>query len=270
MANALLTRAQFRDSVRRKLGIVPPIDVSNIYPPGAQPTNSPYPTNQQITDAFQDAISDINRKCEFHVTGIPVGVNAVDSSTIGPFGLYLGDLTPNSTGTTNAFAPNARVVDVQRALWTPTGSTIPVLLEPMYRDNMDRSGESQYYRIPPSQPRQWYVEGYVLYITPAQSEAGTLTLTCTTGIAGMTCDTDTLDQVPFDYQNVFEYQAIVNLSITQTMDVEAQARAALYGPKAADGMASFKAWVFGGSGAPQPRLPFRSYRGGYGRFRVVR
>lgn len=268
MANRLLTRAEFRDSVRRDLGIVPPIDVSNANPPGAQPTNAPYPTNRQIDDCFQEAISDVNRDCDFHMTDIPVSVNAVTAN--GPFGLYLGDLTPNSTGLTNAFAPNAKIIDVQRLTWTPEGNTQSTLITPVYRDNLDRSGNTDYFTVPPSMPRAWYIQGYVLYVTPAQNQAGTYLITCALGVAGFTCDTDTLDQIPFDYQDVFKYQAIVNLSMTQTMDVEAQARAQMYGPKAAAGLKKFKEWIMGGTGAPQPVMLFKSYRTGYGTRRTTR
>lgn len=265
----LYTRAEFRDSIRRKMGIVPPIDVSMSNPAGAQPTNFPDPTNQQINDALTDAISDINRECGFHVTGFLVPVAAQAGTIVGPFGIYLGDLQPN-TSTTPILSPNARVLDVLRVLWVPDSSVIPVLIQPVYRDSIDRSGVSQYYSAYPSQPQQWYVEGYVLYITPAQSETGKYYLTCGTGIADFGCDDGVIDQIPYDYQNIFEYAAIVNIAIGKPMDVEAQSLVQMYAPKASAGINRFKEWKLGGTGAPQPTMAFQSYRNSYGNRRVVR
>lgn len=270
MPNKLLTRAEFRDVIRRKLAIVPPVDIDPSALPGQQPTNAPYPTNQQINDALGDFVSDVNRATGFHVTELSFPVNPLSSSTYGPGKYYLGDFTPNAAGSTTLLDPKGLVNDVQRALWIPSSSGVPILLYPVERDNLDRSNNTNYYATPPSLPNQWWIEGYVLNITPAPSESGVINLICGTGVFGFACDSSVLDQVPIDYQVIFEDGAIYRLSITQTMDVEAQTRAQAFGPLAQQGIAQFKRWKLGGTGAPVPQVLFKSYRTGYGTRRVVR
>lgn len=272
MGFKLFTRAEFRDEVRRSMNIVPPIDVSLSNPAGAQPFNYPNPTNQQINQAFQQAISQTNREAGFHVTEYTLPVAAIDATTEGPFGIYLGDLTPNTTGSTVAFPPKGIINDVQRLLWLPAAAgSVPVLVLPKFRDNLDRSGNSSYYRtFPAAIPQFWYIEGYTLYVTPSQSTTGSYILTVGTGLANFACDDDTLDQVPIDYQDIFTFGAVYLISIAQTNDVEADDRASKYGPLFIQGIKRFKEFKLGGTGAPVPNLEFTSYRGGYGTRRTVR
>jgi hypothetical protein len=258
----LMTRPEFRDAIRRDLQIVPPIDTG--VPgtvPGQQPTNAPNPTNAQINQCIQQAISDINRFSGFHVNQITTTVPAVDSSTLGPYGTSMLSLGTMS-GSVN---------DIRRVLWTPSDPTgVPQLLFPVNRNALDRGEVSTYYNVAPGMPQMWYIEGYALYITPAPSMAGTLTLTAGTGVLGLQGETDTLDQCPADLQYVVEYQAVVRLSKLSTMDIEAKERAQMFGEDAAIGMRQFAAWIEGQSGVVQPTLGFQSYRGGYGTRRVVR
>lgn len=266
----LYTRAEFRDSIRRKLGIVPPIDISMSNPAGAQPTNSPYPTNMQINDALTDAIRDINRTCGFHVQTFIVPVDGVTSPIYGEFGMQLSTFQPN-TGSQSDYSPPGFLNDVLRVLWYSDNASPPQIVQPGYRDDFDRSGTFNYWAmLPQAQPLRWYIEGYRIFIMPAQNESGKYHFTCGTGIADFDCDDGVIPQIPIDYQNIFEYAAIVNLSMTQTMDVEAQTRAQMFAPKAADGIQRFKEWKLGGTGAPEPTMAFRSYRGGYGLRRTVR
>lgn len=273
MANVLLTRAAFRDEVRRCLGIIPPIDVPGSgAAPGDQPSNSPKPTNQEINQALQNAVSDCNRDTEFHQDRFDVPVTAQSSDLLGPFFIELSTLNPNRVGV--LVQPVARIITVQRVTWHPgelsETLTNQTLLTPVFRDSLDRSGTSDYYTIPASTPRYWFVDGYGLLITPAQNIAGVFQLTCATGIRGLQCDTDTLDGVPIDYQNIFLYGAIMHVSIAETQDVEWKDRAGAYGGMFRQGVQQFKRWVYGGTGAPQPTMAFASYRGGYGTRRVVR
>lgn len=273
MANALLTRAEFRDEVRRCLGIVPPIDdPASGAQAGEQPTNAPKPTNQEINQALQNAVSDCNRGAEFHQDRFDIPVPAQVSGTLGPFQINLATLDPNTFGV--LVSPIARIVSVQRVLWhsgtqaNPTSQ--PVLLAPVYRDNLDRGGNTDYFNVPASLPQQWYVDGYSLLITPAQNVVGVYQLTCATGIRGLMCDQDVLDQVPIDYQNIFLYGAVFHVCIAETQDVEWKDRAAVYGARFERGIIQFKGWVYGGTGAPSPVLVFKSYRTGYGTRRTVR
>jgi hypothetical protein len=264
----LKTRQEFRDSIRRKLGIIPPIDVIGMTAlPGDQPTNYPYPTNMQINDALLGAVSDINRECQFHVQQYTVPVAAFPSGTRGPFQLDLSNLMPNTVGT--LVTPTGHINDVLRALWVPTGG-VQQLLTPANRNALDRGLVSDYYADTSAVPQMWYVEQYSIYLLPAPSEAGTLILTVGTGIVGLDCEDSVIDQVPIDFQDIFEYQAIVRLAKTRTMDVEAQDRAQMFGQDAALGMIQFKRWREGASGTPQPTLSFASYRTGYGTRRNIR
>jgi hypothetical protein len=242
------------------LQIVPPVDYGTGAAMGAQPTNAPVPTNAQINDALQDAISDINRAAGFHVLQFTVPVNPITAGTVGPFALYLGDLTPNSYGTT-LVAPTALINDVRRLLWTPTGGH-PIILTPANRNALDRV-PTDYFSNYAATPNSWYVEGYTLFVTPGQATTGTYIITCGTGVLGLQCETDVIDELPIDYQEIIEYQAIVRLSKLSTMDAEAAERAQNFLPDAQEGIRQIKAWVEGLSGVPQPSLGFQTYRNGY-------
>jgi hypothetical protein len=266
--STLFTRPQFRDRIRRKLQIVPPSD-SGTGNPGDQPLNQPYPTNSQINDALQDAIADVNRECGFHVLQFTVPVAATQSGSFGPFALYLGDLTPHTTVAT-VVAPTALINDVRRVLWNDLLGDPPILLTPDNRNALDRGETNNYFSNVPGTPETWYVEGYTVFITPAHSISGAYTLTCNTGVIGLQCETDVLDQCPIDFQVIFEYQAIVRLMKASTLDAEAAERAQNFLPDAQQGIIRFKSWVEGLSGTPQPQLAFKSYRRGYGTMRTRR
>lgn len=267
----LYTRSEFRDRIRRRLQIVPPIDIPLLGAlPGQQPTNYPRPTNAEINDCFNDAVSDINQECGFHVSQFDVPVEAADSSTYGPYGIDLSDLTP-TTSTTALVSPTGRIVNVLRVLWTPDSGGVPQLLVGANRNYLDRGQVSNYYANLPSSPQNWYVEQYTLWILPAQSETGTYTITSGDGIVGLGTDGATLDQVPIDFQTVFEDQCIVRLSMADALDVEAAQRARFYAPSAMAGMRRFKAWKEGGTGVVNTGLAFTgNYRSGYGTRRTVR
>lgn len=265
----LFTRAEFRDRLRRKAGLIPPIDVPGLFgQPGQQPTNAPRPTNNQLNDGFADAIADINRACGFHISEISIPVTAGLSTAYGPFTISLGDGAP-STGSTNAVSPTGRINNVQRVLWVSDTDSVPRLLTPVIRDNLDRNWNSDYYAELPSTPENWYIQGDFLKIIPAQSETGTYVLTCGTGVTGLLTDTDVLDQVPIDWQGMFEDRAMYRVAITMTGDVEWQERAQSFGALSERGMMEFKARRQGDA-ASQPIVNFRSYRTTYGTRRLVR
>lgn len=258
---SLLTRAEMRDEIRRMIGILPPIDlVPSIGAlPGAQPSNYPVPTNQQINSCLTNAISNINRECQYHVNVYNVPVAAGGTSTYGPYAISMEDFTPN-TSATAIFTPSGLVNNILRVLWTPQGGQPNNLIQPISRDNLDRSGVSNYQNLLPSQPTWWYVEGYTVYITPAQDAAGTYTFTCGTGLVGLQTDADVLDQCPDQYQNTFYYETIKLIGMANPQDVELQSLVQTYGQMAEAGKRDWKAWRHNNSGAQQASLLLNSYR----------
>lgn len=250
------------------MGIVPPIDVIGMgASPGDQPTNTPSPTNMQINDALQDAISDINRECQFHVLQFTIPVAAFPSTLFGPFTLDLSTLQPNTAAFT--VNPVALINDVLRVLWLPTTGPA-VLVTPSDRNALDRGRVSDYFAQSPGVPERWYVEQYRLYLTPSPSIDGSIVLTCGTGIVGLQCEDDVLDEVPIDFQNIFEDRAIVRIAMSNPQDVEGASLMQAYGPSSEAGMRQFKTWKEGHSGVPQAVLAFSSYRRGYGTRRTRR
>lgn len=263
----LFTRSQFRDQIRRKLQIVPPVD-EGVGPEGAQPDNAPNPTNAQINDAFTQAIADINITCGWHQLDISVPVAAQTATSIGPFCLELAGLTPNTTGAAIGDVL-AYVNDIRRVLWTGASMTVPILLSPTNRDSLDRNDMSTYYAITPGQPQSWYCEGYRLYLTPAQFEAGTLDLLCGEGVPDFRHDSSTLDHIPADWQGMFVDRTIFRLALMFTQDIEWQDRAAAYGPLSQTEMQQFKGWR-GGDAASQPVVGLVTYRNTYANRRTIR
>jgi hypothetical protein len=252
----LLTRAQFRDAIRRDLQIIPPWDTGTGLQ-GDVPATQPNPSNPTINQAIQNAIDDINNATGFHVSSVAYPVAAQTASV--PYSVSIAQLTPLQV---------ASVADIKQLIWDD-GTNTPFELTPTDYNALDRV-RNTYYNMPPSTPIGFYVEGYSLYVWPAPLLAGTLRMLCGTGITGFATDGDTIDQLYSGFQNVVQYQTNVRLSKLQTMDAEAQERAANFLPDALLGIEQIKAWKRNQGGQVQPSLQFngRSIRGSYGTRRV--
>jgi len=261
--SALFTRPQLRDRLRRKLQILVPADtVPPSGMPGDAPTWDPLPTNQQLNDCITDALAVINTYCEPHVTQTQVTV--VGQTQNGPLGVYLGTgASLNNPGVQFTPNPIGWVIDVKSASWVDS-TGLSTLLSPVDRDYLDRGGQpSNYQNMPPAIPTYYYVEGYVLYLIPAPASAGTVKMVCGTGFVGLQDDTNPLDQIPDDYQPVFEYEALTILEATQGINAEAQAWLAYFAPTSERLKEELKAWRKGATGPTETGFALRSYRTSY-------
>lgn len=252
----LLNRAQMRDAIRRKLNITPPIDAGTGNA-GDQPVNRGNPSNQQMNDAIQESVHSLNRRCNFHVNNnINVPVPAINSSVLGPYEINLQAAAVQS----NPNLDLATINDVRRAEYIDSSATYYRLEPTDYRElGLQRT---DYKATPPGTPRQYWLEGYKLYVYPAQSVSGVVNLICGTGLLAFRLDTDTLTQIPLDYQDVIQYMAIDILMSGQTMDKEAKERRAIFSQLAENGILDIYRWKNGNNGEYQPSFKVATYRSG--------
>jgi hypothetical protein len=204
-----LNLAQGRDAIRRMLGITPPADM-NAGPPGAVPSDWPEPTNLVLNQCVGFAIQEINRQSEHHnTTSLCVPVAA--QTAYGPFSVPLSTIVGTVGNIVN---------DIQRVSWH--GGKDSILLVASSFTDLDRVN-NQYDNAAPSTPQYYFVKEYSLCLTPAPDHAGTLHIYAGTGILAPLTDSDYIDQLPFDYQEIVWLGAAVKWLQTQcgAMDVAA-------------------------------------------------
>lgn len=255
-SSQVLNRAQLRDAIRRKLNITPPIDLAqgNI---GDQPANRGNPSNFQMNDAIQEAVYDLNRRCNFHVNNnINISVPAISPSVLGPYEINLNVAAVQS----NPVLGIASINDVRRAEFIQSGGAY-YRLEPTDYREVDLA-RTDYKTTPPGTPRQYWIEGYKLYVYPSQAVSGVINLICGTGLLAYQTDEDVLSQIPLDYQDVIQYLAIQILMSGQTMDKEAKERMAVFAQLAEQGVMDVNRWKNGNNGEYQPSMKVATYRVG--------
>lgn len=270
MATTLYTKAQFRDQVRRILLQVPPVDAGGL--PGQQPSAFPWPSNQQINDSIDQSISWINTRTGWNTayTDLVVTQSEVGQSTqIGPLALSLQQATlldPN-------WSALGLINQVKHAYWTPTDGTTPYRLLPGSMEEWNTSARRYDWRGTIAGYPKWYwVEGNNLNILPWPTITGTVELLAGMGLGGFANDSDTMSELPNDYQNVVLYQTVYLVCAANAQDSEAQSRAQTYYGMATAGISDLKAWQQGKDMDDfQPTLALGSnYRRAYGTMRVRR
>lgn len=187
-----ITRPDFRDAIRRKIGIVPPID-QGLGPAGAQPLGQPYPDNAILNQVIADALRTVSRRTNFHLSvGLTTAVTAQTAN--GPLVIPMMGLQGCPT--------SATINTIRRVTFTDSsGNTYR--LTPSGQFELDRE-RVLFDTIPPGIPRRFWIEGYAIYVSPAPNIDGTLTLDAGTGISQFCSDSAVIDELPTDYQQVIE------------------------------------------------------------------
>lgn len=202
-----LTRPLLRDSVRRRLGIQPPIDAGTGIN-GQEPADVKWPSNQVINQAIADTLREISNKLGDNIsTGVTISVPATTNDGM----QYISLRGVDGCSTQNA------VDFVKRAVWTSGAAGTPQYrLYPTSVYELDRMQVTMDI-MPPADPTQYVVEGYEIGLWPGALYGGTLTLYVGTGFFGFTDDTSPLTNLPQDWQNVLEDGAAAKAALMSPM-----------------------------------------------------
>lgn len=192
-----MTRANLRDMVRSAcLSIQPPVFNGGLIA-GAQPTGELYPSNEALNLFIFNAIRRINTETKLE-TQVNISLNVPISVTNGPQFFSLTGVQANCIST--------NAINTIRRL-TYTDSTQPGVtyrLDPtdfQYEDRMRNLFDQQ----PPAQPFSYFLTGYQLALLPSSQNGGVLGMYAGTAIPQFQSDSDTITQLPQDYQDALVY-----------------------------------------------------------------
>lgn len=217
----IMTRAEFRDAIRRDMGL--PVASDKGGKVGDPAGTHPRPANGLIDQKLSDAVERFNLAASFAVAqNVAVAIPA--QTTNGPYAIPLWTLGAS------AGMPQGATIDVRRVSWDDGGGNklrlTPASAEAMGRAR--REGDN----TPPGSPTSFWIEGNILYLASAPSAAGTLYLKVGTGVVDFDDDGDVLESFPGALQVGIEYLAVVLIALSQPSDPEMQVLAAAYQPQA--------------------------------------
>lgn len=253
--SAPLNRAQMRDAIRRKLQITPPNDLPptdpNYGPVGAEPAYSPDPSNIALNMFIDEAVDELVAFTGFHTTqNLQVATTATSNN--GPQAINLAtiqDSTLNYVGAINEI----------RRIYFDDGVSAQYRLTATAWEDLDRF-RRQWQSVQPAYPRQYWIDGYQLWLLPACQQAGTLHIIAGTGLTAYRTDQDTIEQLPGTYQVTIQYCAIRLYAMSKPQDAEAQATLATFGPLAEKWLMKTAAWYGDQTPQHQPSLHVSTYR----------
>jgi len=237
------TRAEYRDWLRRELGIVPPRDQWLMWqdlgqtpdgpmpPAGAQPTDNLQILNSTLNQCIQSACNRVTIECRvpdaLRWTDIPVP----GQTATGPYTFRLSTLP--------GFAERS-AVRLRRSYWQPpNGQFQPVT--PTDLSQLDTQGVD-YLNNGPGAPTQIAIEGDLVYLLPGPDQDGTLRLTVGSGALAPQTDLEGFDGVPSSYDEQVLYIALTEVAMIPTVDAEMRARAQSFAPLAERGLLNLTNW----------------------------
>lgn len=247
------TRANMRDAIRRKLGLTPPIDqLPGIAAAGEEPAGESYPSNSVLNQAIADAIRYINRETGFH-TSVALTVNVPVTASNGVQFLPMQGI---------GAGPYQNLINtVQRAIFYSNTGTVAYRLLPVTFNALDRDMVQYDNYVSTPIPQQFFIEGYQIGILPGASMGGTLQLYAGTGLLGFCSDTDTLDEIPIDYQAVIEDVAVALVSMYSPTDDGAKDHTQMFTQLGiVQGIKQIKRWQVMINSQQQPRFTATSHR----------
>lgn len=256
----LLNRAQARDWCRRSVNIVPPNDYPpddiRYGPPGAQPAGNPTPTNQQLNDGFDQAISLVNAYVGYTTQVIPIPLPAstaqgyvpISMSLLGVNGApqYLSNLQVGQIGV-------QQLNDIRRVgfIQSPGGQ-----YQKIYPFDIARSDRDLviYDNNQPGIPQYYYTDQYNLYITPPNGIAGTLQITVGRGSMSFTHDAGYIEQLPVDYHQFIFQMTTLLAAMKQPGNVEMNTVVQMLGPSAQNVLTRIADWFEANNRYAQPTM----------------
>lgn len=239
----MTNRADYRDWLRREMGIVPPRDQWLLFqemgqtpdwpmpPAGAQPTDNLQILNSTLNQCIQSACNRVTIEARvpdaLHFSDIEVPAQTVT----GPFTFQLSTLPG---------FPERSAVRLRRSYWRPSGGQF----SPVYPANLSQLDMQQvdFLNNGPGSPTQIAIEGDLIYLLPGPEQAGTLRLTVGSGALAPQTDMEGFDGPPSSYDEQLLYVALVEVANIPTIDAEMRARAQAFTPLAERGIFNLTAW----------------------------
>lgn len=247
----VMTLAQYRDAIRIDMGL--PVASERGGKVGDPAPTHPRPTNKVINQKLNDAVEKFNLEGGFTVANnVAVSISAQTAN--GPYSFSLWTLGADAAmrqGTT---------YEVRRVRWDD-GSGNRLRVEPASIEAMDRA-RREVDNTPPAIPTCFWIEGNLLYISPAPASAGTLYVKVGTGVVDFDDDGDILESFPASVQPGIEYLAVELIALSQPSDPEMQVIAASYHPQAEYYLNLARAMRQEQSTMQQARASVGSYRRG--------
>ncbi len=238
----------YRDWMRTRLGI--PTTLSLGLPGAKAGEESPIvsePNNWTLDNFITNACSIANQ--HFGITGSSsiqsFPLDAADASQQGPLSINLGSL------------PGIRrrgIVSIRRAWWND-GIDPPTRLDPVILSMLDNRRDP-YMADTPSTPRRFAIEGYTLFLDPANYSAGAFQYMATTGTLAPQNEVDCFEGIPEIYDPCLLYIALVEYGKSLPRDAEMAARAGAFTSDAAAGLERLGAWFATNNEEAQPAVFF--------------
>jgi hypothetical protein len=227
------------------------------------------PSNDQLNDAYDSAISMVNSYVGYNTAIIPIPLPA--SSQIGYLPISLSLL--NSAGQPQYLTQNQvaqygvqQITDVRRCEWYDSSGNFIQQVYPFDIAQTDRNLVILDNNTPGT-PTWFYVDQYNLNLTPAPGAAGTLQVTVGKGSLSFSTDSGYIEQLPADYHHVI--RAIANKLVTMKApgNVEWNTLFQMLGPETQTGLESIAEWFATVNRAAQPQVGLVDMRRDWGTYR---
>lgn len=243
-----------RDWLRRQLGLIPSIDLrladARV---GDGIPSQPYPSNELLNQAIENACHRINRETGLADLGGNISVDIPAQTQSGPYILSLNELTNR--------LPEQSITEVRRAWWK-SGDNLRGLQPKNPQELMREMPHFQQYG--PSHPLYYGVEGYRLYLFPAPVSMGVLVIACGSALFAPQTDMDNFDFIPLDLYPAVLYNALVDLGKIMVDDIEMRDRASAFAKDAEEGLDAILRWLARVNQRSQARVYFKgNYRCGW-------
>jgi hypothetical protein len=237
-----------------------------------QPPGNPTPTNEQIHDGFDQAISLVNAYVGYTTGIIAFPLPASTAQGFTPISMSLLNanglsqyLTPQQTAQIGIQQLN----DIRRVGWiqSPGGQ-----YQQLYPYDVARTDRDQVIldNNQPGTPQWYYTDQYNLYITPPNGVAGTLQVTAGRGSLSFSNDAGYIEQLPVDYHQFIFQLAVLLVGMKQPGNVEMNTLVGMLGQSAQNTLTRIADWFESNNRYAQPTMGSVDIQREYGCYRRQR
>lgn len=255
--SSALTRRQMREKIRiNRLGVLTPVQMGITGAvDGDAPTQQPDPSNAQINDAIDDALSWINAEVGFNGSTDVLSFAVTAQTADGSYQKLLSD------SAITGYA--SQIKDVRSCGWV-SGTDDEIHLKSNTFEDLERTRRD--WRIEPvGTPIYYIIESYAIYLWPSPDTAGTVYMRAGLSLSGPASDSETIAQLPSEFFPVVMDLAAMLCCQGMPGDIEMQARIPGLQQRVGKGVALIRKWYNDTNKKYQGSFTHRSHRTG-GRF----